>query len=176
MTAVKRNPARKAATKVAESTIEKDSKVANSDSDASASDSSAMPEKSSVGRKRPATKKKVVKSTAVPANKKKKASKVADSDSDASGSDSSAIPEKSGESNKRSARKKQISKNTSVPEMKLAEYLSLRDEWLSKPITGYSAEYVIPCNIGTKKFTEQLLEDVPRTEVLSINKWILENS
>ena len=87
-----------------------------------------------------------------------------------SGDDSSNIEEE--DEQKSTGRRKQSKKNTSEFELRKSEYNDHRKEWLSRPITKYTAMYSFPVLIRKKKVTAALLSDLWGGERRSISTWI----
>lgn len=89
-----------------------------------------------------------------------------------SGDDSSNIDEDDEQNVKSSGRKKQFKKGTCESEVRKSEYIDHREEWLSRPITKYTATYSFPTQLRRKKVTAALLSDLWGGERISISTWI----
>ena len=86
--------------------------------------------------------------------------------------DSSNIDEEDEQNVKSTGRRKLSKKNTSEFELRKSEYIDHRNEWLSRPITKYTAMYSFPVLIRKKKVTAALLSNLWGGERLSIFTWI----
>jgi hypothetical protein len=104
-----------------------------------------------------------------PPPSKKKSKVVVEEDS---GDDSSNIDEDDEQNVKSSGRKKQLKKGACEFEVRKSEYIDHKEEWLSRPITKYTATYSLPAQLRRKKVIAALLSDLWGGERIPISTWI----
>lgn len=150
--------------KATQKAIRKKQKEESSDSGNSGSD-----DESSIEVPKSVPKKRLSKSAPKASNKKSKKD-LSDEDEADSGSDVDA------QDSKVIGKKKVFKRGTSESVIRKHEYHVHRDEWLSRPITKYVAEYCLPSPMGRKDLTAALLADLWGGQSLSISKWIAAQS
>lgn len=101
---------------------------------------------------------------------KKSKRDLSDEDDADSGSDIDA------QDSKATTKKKVFKKGTSESVIRKHEYHVHRDDWLSRPITKYAAEYSLPSPMGRKDLTSAIFTDLWGGKSLPISKWIAAQS